>query len=666
LHKPSNPTVTAQPYFLVSLVTLGILALLFSIAITFLLGRNTSWTHSKSTQSSELGKENSVDRDNQQPDILKSPTLNEPKPSTLVDRARDSLPNAYKSPTSLADKEELLRPEELFARVSPAVVQIEVFDKRETVIGQGSGFFVDESGGVITNAHVAIADGAHHLVVRLKNDTEYVVTTVQSVNRQMDLALLRLNVISPTRLRLSESLPSVGARVFAVGNPIGLRDTFSEGIVSGIRSVSDYDRIQTTAAISPGSSGGPLVNETGNAVGVTTSGYTVGQSLNFAVPSTAVIALLDGDVRPQAIVEVARPVKPEIDITASSSESRKARGASAKEFAKIHEQFKQLNAEIDAILEKFPNALSVDERKTLSQKYGELAKRGKELIPKLRSVAQAAYLAAPNKDADVVEVLLGMTASHLYEDDYAAALKLTNLLMDNGCKEKGLQNMAGLAAFCTHDFANAEKLLTAAKDAGELDQSGQIYLADVEKTNKLWAAELAAQAAEAKANDLPWLKIETSKGDIVVELFENEAPQTVGNFINLVEKKFYDGLTFHRVLPNFMAQGGCPDGTGSGGPGYNIYCECEKENHRNHFSGSLSMAHAGKDTGGSQFYITFRPTPHLDGKHTVFGRVIGGMDVLPKLQRIDPSRSGGPPPDQIVKAIVLRKRDHKYEPTVVE
>jgi len=342
-----------------------------------------------------------------------------------------------------------------------------------------------------------------------------------------------------------------------------------------------------------------------------------------------------------------------------------AEGKSAEEFAKIHEQFKQLNAEIDAIIEKFQTA-SVDDRKGLSQKYGELANRGKELIPKLRSVAQSAYVESPNKDDDVVGVLLGMSASHLYEDDYSAAQKLTKLLLNNGCKEKGLQNMAGIAAFCTHDFANAEKLLNAAKDAGELDESGRMYLSDIEKTKKLWAAEIAAQAEEAKADDLPRVKFETSKGAIVVELFENEAPQTVGNFISLVEEKFYDGLTFHRVLPNFMAQGGCPDGTGSGGPGYNIFCECDKAKHRNHFSGSLSMAHAGKDTGGSQFYITFRPTPHLDGRHTVFGRVIEGMDVLPKLQRIDPSRGGGPPPDQIVKATVLRKRDHKYEPTAVK
>ena len=125
-------------------------------------------------------------------------------------------------------------------------------------------------------------------------------------------------------------------------------------------------------------------------------------------------------------------------------------------------------------------------------------------------------------------------------------------------------------------------------------------------------------------------------------------------------------MTFHRVLPNFMAQGGCPDGRGTGGPGYKIYCECEKENYRRHFSGTLSMAHAGKNTGGSQFFMTFLPTPHLDGRHTAFGRVIEGKDVMSKIQRVDPQRPSGLKPTQIKAATVLRKRDHQYAPTKVE
>ena len=143
-------------------------------------------------------------------------------------------------------------------------------------------------------------------------------------------------------------------------------------------------------------------------------------------------------------------------------------------------------------------------------------------------------------------------------------------------------------------------------------------------------------------------------------------PGTVGNFISLVERAFYDDLTFHRVLPGFMAQGGCPVGDGSGDPGYKIYCELDKDNYRKHFRGSLSMAHAGRDTGGSQFFLTFLPTPFLNGKHTVFGRVIEGLDVLAKIQRRDPSSTEPlPEPDRIIKAVVVRKRDHEYAPKKV-
>lgn len=111
--------------------------------------------------------------------------------------------------------------------------------------------------------------------------------------------------------------------------------------------------------------------------------------------------------------------------------------------------------------------------------------------------------------------------------------------------------------------------------------------------------------------------METAKGTINLELFDKDAPNTVKNFVDLATKGFYDGLNFHRVIPNFMIQGGCPNGDGRGGPGYKIKCEI---NPNKHLAGTLSMAHAGKDTGGSQFFICHSPQPHLDGKHTVFGK----------------------------------------------
>ena len=132
------------------------------------------------------------------------------------------------------------------------------------------------------------------------------------------------------------------------------------------------------------------------------------------------------------------------------------------------------------------------------------------------------------------------------------------------------------------------------------------------------------------------VKFSTDKGDMIAELYDNETPITVKNFKDLIEKKFYDGLNFHRVIPNFVIQGGCPNGTGSGGPGYNIPCEVTSSN-QVHDRGVLSMAHAGRNTGGSQFFICHsrQGTQHLDGNHTCFGRVTEGLEIVDSIQQGD-------------------------------
>lgn len=130
--------------------------------------------------------------------------------------------------------------------------------------------------------------------------------------------------------------------------------------------------------------------------------------------------------------------------------------------------------------------------------------------------------------------------------------------------------------------------------------------------------------------------IKTEKGDMTVEFFSEDAPGTVKNFIELSEKGYYDGLTFHRVIDDFVIQGGCPKGDGTGGPGYTIDCELDGEN-QYHDRGVLSMAHAGRNTGGSQFFICYnrKNTAHLDRKHTVFGKVVEGLDVIDEIKAGD-------------------------------
>ncbi|MCX6051939.1 MAG: peptidylprolyl isomerase [Campylobacterales bacterium] len=126
--------------------------------------------------------------------------------------------------------------------------------------------------------------------------------------------------------------------------------------------------------------------------------------------------------------------------------------------------------------------------------------------------------------------------------------------------------------------------------------------------------------SKEELDKLQWAKVTTPKGVMYIKLFNEETPNTVANFAHLANTGFYNGLNFHRVIPGFMAQGGCPDGRGSGGPGYSIPCETALNTSR-HRRGSLSMAHAGPNTGGSQFFICFVNTPHLDGVHTVFGAI---------------------------------------------
>ncbi len=143
--------------------------------------------------------------------------------------------------------------------------------------------------------------------------------------------------------------------------------------------------------------------------------------------------------------------------------------------------------------------------------------------------------------------------------------------------------------------------------------------------------------------------IETEKGDIVVGLFAADAPKTVNNFVFLAREGFYEGTTFHRVIPSFMAQGGDPTGTGAGGPGYTFEDEF---NQHTHTAGALSMANAGPNTNGSQFFITYTPQPHLDGRHTVFGQVIQGVDALNKLTPRDPMTNPSFEGDTIIRITI--------------
>ncbi len=336
--------------------------------------------------------------------------------------------------------------------------------------------------------------------------------------------------------------------------------------------------------------------------------------------------------------------------------------ATEQAFAEKFAEWKSLMKQINSLRIEYQTA-EESRREGLLVELDKAFQAASSLEPDVVDAAVAAYQAAPNQNQEIKNFLLEVAKYYFSVDRYDRLLPVAEALVDGKVDQPQIAVWGGIAAVAVGDFDKAAKLFAVAtptlQAAGQSDQQyvqmASVLAANLDQFQQQWEQEQAIRAAEAEADDLPRVRLKTNKGDIVLELFENEAPNTVKSFVSLVEDGFYDGLTFHRVLPNFMAQGGCPEGTGTGGPGYTIPCEWDQPNARLHFRGSLSMAHAGKDTGGSQFFLTFLPTPHLDKRHTVFGRVIEGFDVLSKLQRRDPQNPQGEP-DKILDAEVIRKR----------
>lgn len=283
-----------------------------------------------------------------------------------------------------------------------------------------------------------------------------------------------------------------------------------------------------------------------------------------------------------------------------------------------------------------------------ARRVEEIYARLQELYPKDERirVELAAFQRDRNEYGKVIELLAGGDV------DLAGNARAALVLSD--------------AYFAEHRFQEAIDLVkTLAPSAREADPGSTSEIDRVlplrEVYPELWAREVEIRSAEDAAGDLPRAELSVKdRGLILVELFENQAPNTVANFLKLAGQGFYDGTRFHRVIGNFMAQGGDPnsregaEGTpGEGGPGYRIADEHKREGARNHFAGSLAMAKTeAEHSGGSQFYITHTPTPHLNGRHTVFGRVLEGLDVARSIQK-----------DDLLESVrIVRKRDHEYEP----
>jgi cyclophilin family peptidyl-prolyl cis-trans isomerase/3-methyladenine DNA glycosylase Tag len=367
-------------------------------------------------------------------------------------------------------------------------------------------------------------------------------------------------------------------------------------------------------------------------------------------------------------------------------------GAKNKEFMTQYEKYAEIIKKLTKLKVEYVNAEPV-RAVEIDKEYDSLITEGTKIGRDMIDAGIEAYVEAPNKSIFVNNFLFSMLVWEFNRDNFEIPVKIFKSIISKGIPaDAGIMYVyAGLSAILTCDFDEAAEWLKIAKEnksfeqylktlqstkpkkAGEQMSHEQImarnFIMWSEKIPEMkadWEKEKNIRSAETEANKdpktkLPRVELKTSKGKIVLELFENEAPNSVANFISLVEKKYYNGTKFHRVLPCFMAQGG---DNGMGGPGYKINDECKTPNARKHFRGSLSMANAGPNTNGSQFFLTFVKTDHLDGGHTVFGRVVEGIDVLADIQRVDPSdtESSVGNIDEIIEANVINKRDHPYEP----
>jgi cyclophilin family peptidyl-prolyl cis-trans isomerase len=346
--------------------------------------------------------------------------------------------------------------------------------------------------------------------------------------------------------------------------------------------------------------------------------------------------------------------------------------SSAQDAAAAHAKFEQLQTQWMDLERQYHEA---QKSRPDDKQLVAMRKSSDALLDQLVGVGLDVYRADPKSYPVVNETLRAIATFHVLGDpngdggdQYEKALPLIKSLIDAGAAQSWpeLWTLGAVSAYATNDYPLAREYFAKAATAGNagnrgrLGQLAQGFQQSLETTSRNWQAEEKIRAAEKQADDLPRVKLTTTRGDIVIELFENEAPQATANFLTLVKQGFYSNVPFHRVLPGFMAQGGDPTGKGSGGPGYSIRCECHGANYRKHFRGSLSMAHAGRDTGGSQFFLTFVPTTYLDGRHTVFGRVVEGMDIAASLKRRDPD-DARTKSDEIISAQVLRDRGHEYK-----
>lgn len=311
-----------------------------------------------------------------------------------------------------------------------------------------------------------------------------------------------------------------------------------------------------------------------------------------------------------------------------------------------------------------------EEKEEIGEKLEKISKVVSKIHPKLFDLAEKAWLEEPSReDGEFLNFIIQVLETRMTVGEYERAnaimqglisLKIPDILPD-------LYDAAGEIAFMLNDFEQAARYLELAEQNKVLSERCAGFKKDLSYYRTSWAKESVFRQQDSEKKDLPRVTLDTTKGKIVLELYEDQTPNTVANFVYLVEKGFYDGMFFEQVIPGEGAVAGRSLENPDGGPGWSIRDEFDATNSRNHYRGTISMMRGEPNSAGSIFFISFSPIKDLDGKYVVFGRVVEGMDVLTKLQIMDPTNPDPmAEPDQIEKASAVTKRDHKYRPKVIK
>jgi peptidylprolyl isomerase/peptidyl-prolyl cis-trans isomerase B (cyclophilin B) len=339
--------------------------------------------------------------------------------------------------------------------------------------------------------------------------------------------------------------------------------------------------------------------------------------------------------------------------------------ATIAEFRRAYEEWRKQSRRLQEIDTLFRNS-NEEHRERLRDEYAAAIDASNAALTAMIPLLEAANRAKP-KDRIYTDLMVNIARLAYDGDRYEIARPLAEALAKDFADKPSVQLLAGLCAYEMSDLKSASAYLQRARELGGLaaadDRLAERLLANMPRRQPLVEAELAHQAEDASGDNLPRVMLRTTRGDIVIELFEDDVPNTVSSFVWLVEQGFYNDLEFFRVISGFGAITGSPTNDGQGGPGYEILKERGPRGDRLHLRGAVSMIPASDRTNGSQFFIAFRPSycERLDGQQTVFGRVIEGMDVAERLHRVEPHAAKGVvSPDRVLEATMIRKRDHEY------